>query len=198
MKNIYRRLYSILTSFFIILLVGCTFGYSMYDNQATYIPVAAPGQATITFFWPNSYLTSVTATIAMQNSEGGLSLIGDIAAQQRVVQVLNPGEYTYVISGDGADVLKANLAADKHYFVQVNANWGMVNPKFTFNPISPQQITLDPGIRNEIANCVYVNPNIQGQELFELNYPELMKKLADPTRTTILKASEGIDHSIGQ
>ncbi len=156
-----------------------------------------PGQATITFFWPQMSAATDTAPIAMLASNGEMSLVGGIATGQRIVQPVNPGKYSFAIGGDTSIVLKTEeLEPNKYYYVRIDPFPFQSFPNYTFIPISPEQLRSNYGLTTSILDCASVQPNETGEEWFQANYKKLETYLFHPAAVVHLPSSYGLDRPL--
>ncbi|MCD8340485.1 MAG: hypothetical protein LUC43_09895 [Burkholderiales bacterium] len=196
MNKLYSKIAMIFVALVSTIIIGCSTGYSPDYDEVLFPAIPAPGQATITFFWPQMSAATDTAPIAMLASNGELSLAGGFATGQKGVQSVTPGLYSFAIGGDTSIILKADLQPNKYYYVRIDPLPFQSFPNYTFVPVSGEQIRKDPQLINTILNCTSVLPNFYGEEWFQNNYKKLENYLFHPARVIELPTSYGLDQPI--
>ncbi len=111
----------------------------------------------ITFYRPSSFGAAIQAPIVEQeNSE--IKLCGIASYGTKFHYIVNPGKHDFIIGGEYASLLKAEIAPNKNYYVKVIPMMGFWKARFCFEPMSQNQLKEEK-IRKEIKSCSLVTPN---------------------------------------
>ncbi len=94
-------------------------------------PVLKPeaGKALLVFLRPSSYGGAVQATIY-----DGAAYIGTISANTKIAYQADPGKHMFMVIGESADFMQADLVAGKTYYARVSARMGIWKARFSFEP----------------------------------------------------------------
>ena len=122
----------------IILLVlsGCA-GTS---NKMRPVPpdsvVTAPdnGQAMVVFMRPSSFGFAIQSSV-FDIAGDTPSLVGIVSAKTKVAHQVAPGEHLFMVVGESADFMSADLEADKTYFALVTPRMGAWKARFSLKPV---------------------------------------------------------------
>ena len=123
--------------FFILALSGFISGCAsnhmtnVTPEQATLTPET--GKALINCMRPTSFGGAIQSTIY-----DGDKYIGTVSANTRVCYQAEPGEHMFMVIGESADFLQANLAPDKTYFINVSPRMGAWKARFSLRPMNGQ------------------------------------------------------------
>lgn len=92
------------------------------------------GESIVIFIRPSLYGGAVQAT-AFDITDGDNKFIGIVSAQTKVVYKTKPGRRMFMIIGESADFLEANLGPQKTYYVLVRPRMGWWKARFSLSPI---------------------------------------------------------------
>jgi len=97
------------------------------------------GKALVHFMRPSNYGGAIQSTIYNESN-----YLGTVSAQTRVAYQADPGKHMFMVIGENADFLEANLLENKTYYVLVSPRMGVWKARFSLNPasgdVSQQQI----------------------------------------------------------
>ncbi len=170
------------------------------SNHMTVIPpeqqTIAPeeGKALIHFMRPTSFGGAIQSTIY-----DGDEYIGTVSANTRVCYQSDPGSHMFMVVGESADFLQAELLPNKTYYVNVQPRMGVWKARFSFRPMNGQVPKSD--IDKWVKETKEVKINEQGRVWASKN-KESVKKLKEKylpkwneksdTIKQVLKAESGI------
>ncbi len=163
--------------------------------------VAAPvdGKSLVIFMRPSLKESNIQSSVHLAD-ESGPSLIGIVAANKKVSFETDPGKFLFMVVGENADFLSAELLANKTYYVLIAEKTGGLEPDFTLNPIRYSE--LDSDIFNRwLSECEWVEntPNSEAWarskraefgEKYEKYYPQWKAK--DKQSAAMLLPGDGI------
>ena len=115
------------------LLGGCV-ATSSYMTKAGAVPQPTSDKALVVFMRPSRYGGGIQASV--YDTRGGSSeFIGIVSAKTKVGYLANPGQHLFMVIGENADFLNADLRAGKTYYVLVSPRMGAWKARFSLLPI---------------------------------------------------------------
>jgi hypothetical protein len=109
------------------------------STQMTEVPAgqqvtaAAPGKALVYFVRPSMFGGAIQSTVY-----DGDQYIGTVSAGTHVAYQAEPGQHMFMVIGENADFMQAELLADKTYSALVAPRMGMWKARFSLNPNNGQ------------------------------------------------------------
>ncbi|MGD8113210.1 hypothetical protein ACQEXU_21085 [Vibrio sp. TRT 21S02] len=89
------------------------------------------GKALVHFMRPSSFGGAIQSTVYDDSN-----YIGTVSAKTRLAYQAEPGKHMFMVIGENADFLEAELLADKIYYILVSARMGVWKARFSLNPAS--------------------------------------------------------------
>lgn len=151
----------------------------------------------IVFFRSSSMGGAIQAPIGKEDGEE-VKFIGIASTDTKIQCDVDPGFHTFVVSGESAQIVKGDVAANKIYYVRVSPRLGWVKARFHPNIVTPEELAKE-SVQKEIKNCMLVKPNAAGEDWFRSNYPSMKSKLKtgkekfDGDKDQIILESYGVD-----
>ena len=186
----------------LLVLTGCksTLMTPAEDQQRSNV---APGQSQITFM-RSSFVGQAIQASVFDVTSGTPEFIGIISNDTQLAHDTKPGEHTFMVVGESADFLKADLLADKAYYSIVTPRMGFWKARFSLHPVRSEQnagkFKYDSKkFKEMIKDSSYVVTSEQALNWANKNAADISKKLAkylpawnakDPTKqaqATLLK-----------
>ena len=121
---------------------GCA-GQSEYmrnvpEDQADFVPDS--GRALVVFMRPSGIGFAVQSSV-FDITDGEPELIGIVSAKTKVAHNTGPGEHRYMVIGESADFLEAELLADRTYYSLVTPRIGVWKARFSLKPVHELDLT---------------------------------------------------------
>jgi hypothetical protein len=116
----------------VVFMAGCA---SVHMSKAER-PSQPPGndKALIVFMRPSMLGGAIQASVFdLQGSEE--KFIGIVSAKTKVAYYANPGEHLFMVVGENADFMKANLLPGRTYHALVSPRFGVWKARFSLLPI---------------------------------------------------------------
>jgi hypothetical protein len=102
-------------------------------------------------------------------------LLGILAAGTKVAYNADPGEHLFMVIGESADFMSANVLAGKTYYAQVLPRMGMWKPRYSLRPVSREKLdTKEFG--QSLHDCRWVEKTEGGDEWAAHNRPSIVNK----------------------
>jgi hypothetical protein len=120
-----------------VLLAACG-GAQM--SPATEPPVMRAGESTIVFMRPSALGGAVSASV-FDVTGPDTKFVGLVNYGTKYAHSVKPGKYTFMVIGESADFLQAEVAADRTYYVLVTPRVGVWKARFSFKPVRQHELS---------------------------------------------------------
>ncbi|HWU52118.1 MAG TPA: hypothetical protein VN153_04815 [Tahibacter sp.] len=97
----------------------------------------SPDSAVIVFLRPSGYGGGVQSSVYDVSRSGGQEFIGIVSGGTKIAHAVAPGKYLFMVIGENADFMDAEVEAGKTYYVLVAPRMGMFKARFSLLPIHP-------------------------------------------------------------
>jgi len=108
--------------------------------------------------------------------------IGIISNDTKVSFDVTPGEHMFMVVGESADFLKANVIADKTYYAVVTPRMGFWKARFSMFPVRNDQSSKfqydSKDFKEMQKDAKFVKSGIKAEQWAVKNSPSIAKKLA--------------------
>jgi len=131
MKKSTARVFILLAS--LIILGGCASTHMNVVPDYKRVSKPATGKALVYFVRPSSFGGAIQSAVY-----DGDSYIGTVSANTHMVYHAVPGKHMFMIIGENADFMSADLAAGKTYYAQIVARMGFWKARFSLVPSNGQ------------------------------------------------------------
>jgi hypothetical protein len=102
-------------------------------DEATIVP--EPGKAMIVFMRPSGVGFAIQSSV-FRVAEPTPDLAGILAAKMKVAYQVEPGEHLFMVIGESADFMSAEVEAGKTYYVRVAPRMGVWKARFSLMPVA--------------------------------------------------------------
>jgi hypothetical protein len=137
------------TAFAAIALFALTFGCSTPGSNISalmknlgpnaHTPVPLYGQAVVVFIRANED-NSMTQSTVYEIASDGDHFVGVVSGSTKVAYMTQAGHRLFMVVGESADFMQAQLAEGKTYYVLVDPRAGMFKSRFSLLPVHKAQI----------------------------------------------------------
>ena len=121
-------------------LTGCATSSKMQavsPEQAQAVPEA--GTSLVVFMRPSNFGGAVQSSV-FEIKEGDPELIGIVSANTKVAYQAEPGEHLFMVIGESADFMSAELEAGKTYYALVTPRMGVWKARFSLDPVHAAEL----------------------------------------------------------
>jgi hypothetical protein len=116
----------------------------------------ASDEAVIVFLRPSSFGFAIQSSVFhFDDAEAEPELVGIVAAKKAVAYRVEPGEHLFMVVGESADFMSAEVEAGETYYVVVQVRMGVWKARFSLNPIESDEIGTEEA-QDQIASCDFV------------------------------------------
>jgi len=159
---------------FLFVLMGlfsaCTIMSShMTVQQGNPVLKPEPGKALLVFVRPSVYGGAIQATIYDDTT-----YIGTISANTKIAYQAEPGQHMFMVIGESADFMRADLTEGKTYYARVAARMGVWKARFSFIPENGESSAAE--INEWLQDTNLTKINDQGRKWAKENQASIMQK----------------------
>ena len=144
------------------------------DERASYAP--KPGQALIVFMRPSSLGSAIQSSV-FELVDDNPKLVGIVAAKKKVAYSLGPGEYLFMVIGESADFMTADIQEGKTYYALVTPRMGVWKARFSLKPIHKDELDSE-GFTKWGKECHWVEKTYESDQWADSNMPSIQNKKA--------------------
>ncbi|CAA7625142.1 conserved exported hypothetical protein [Candidatus Terasakiella magnetica] len=146
MRNLFRSLAVLMMT----LTLGACASSRMVDLPQPPKAISAPesGKATVVFLRP-SYFGGAIQSSVFDIGAGATQLVGIVSAGRKIAYAVSPGPRRFMVVGESADFVDADLTAGKTYYARVEALW---KARFSLTPVQAD----DASLTADLAACSWV------------------------------------------
>jgi hypothetical protein len=136
------------TLVFTLILLGLILSGCATSSKMQMVPpervttVADEGKAMVVFMRPSDFGGAVQSSVFEIKNERP-ELIGIVSANTKVSYQLEPGSYLFMVIGESADFMSAELEANKTYYALVTPRMGFWKARFSLKPIHAAELDSD-------------------------------------------------------
>jgi len=187
MKSTLRHWLLVPAAAFTLLLFGCAGTISNMKEVPADAVIKGPesGKALVVFARTSGFGFAIQSSVFEVKNEQS-SLIGILAAKTKVAYSVEPGKHLFMVIGESADFLTADLQAGRTYYADVVPRMGLWKARFSLEPIRPSDLDK-PEIKTSLGDCRWVEktPASEGWALGNMAsiqskrveyYPEWLEK----------------------
>lgn len=128
-----RNISIVIVMALVVLVTGCASTHMAQVPDSETVSVPSADKALVIFMRPSVVGGAIQATLY-----DDLTYIGTISAKTRVAYETDPGEHMFMVIGESADFMKADLLAGKTYYAAVIPRIGVWKARFSFRPQNGQ------------------------------------------------------------
>lgn len=133
-------------SFYILLLIFAAFVFagcmSKYMKQAEPEAIAkykpSETESLIIFMRPSSFGGGIQSSVFNVSTDENV-FVGIVSAKTKVAYKTNPGKYLFMVAGESADFMQAEMEGGKTYYALVTPRLGVWKARFSLKPITKEE-----------------------------------------------------------
>ena len=197
-----KRIYiNIIESLFLALILsGCAGSVkhmqTVSPDQVDTIP--DEGKSMIVFMRPSGIGYAIQSSV-FEVKDGNPELIGIIAAKKKEVHELEPGEHLFMVIGESADFMSAELEANKIYYALVTPRMGVWKARFSLKPVHANELNTSE-FKEWLEECEWVEKSPASDNWARENMNSIYSKYTeyyskwiskDPSERPVLLPEDG-------
>jgi hypothetical protein len=153
--------------------VGCAGAVKNMQPVANVNTVAAPTEAVVVFLRPSGVGYAVQTSVFEVNEGVPSRLVGIVAAKKKVVYRTTPGPHTFMVIGESADFMYADLAPGRTYYALATVRPGFWKARFSLKPVTPAE---HGDLTGWLADSEWVAVNADSERWAAENAADIEKK----------------------
>jgi len=103
-------------------------------TDPAYQITAESDSATVVFLRPSRFGGGINSSVFQTDNEQS-KLVGMVPSRAKVAYRVSPGKHMFMVVGESADFMEANLEAGKIYYAIVAARMGAWKARFSLRPV---------------------------------------------------------------
>ncbi|WFS63849.1 hypothetical protein LF599_06725 [Pseudodesulfovibrio thermohalotolerans] len=168
-----RKLGFCLLCLILFALAGCQSSLMAKTADGVKPYESNPDKAVIVFMRPSQYGGAVQATVFQYDEIP--QFVGIVSSEYKLAYQVAPGKHIFMVMGENADFLEANLAAGYIYYVEVEAHFGFAKARFSLEPI-PQTLFDTEDFKKDVNKCSFVTNTPASELWFNDHRQDVIKK----------------------
>ena len=177
MKTYITRCLKILFLATFLIIIGCSGTIKnmreIPDENLVIIP--EQGKSVVIFMRPESLGYQIQSSVF--EIKGKLpALVGIIAAETKLAYRLDPGPHLFMVVGESADFMTADLAPNKIYYALIEPRMGVWKARFSFDPVHEEKVTTS-DLTDWMEDCRWVEKTAESLDWAQENMPSIQAKL---------------------
>jgi hypothetical protein len=162
--------------FIVVVLAGCA---GPVKRMEVVTPDRIPsrpesGKSMVVFMRPSGFGFGIQSSVFEVRDNQPL-LAGIVAAKKKVAYQLDPGEHLFMVVGESADFMSADLEVGKTYHALVTPRMGVWKARFSLRPVHADTLTTDQFVEWE-QECEWVVKILEADQWARENMPSILAK----------------------
>jgi hypothetical protein len=170
------RILKLMCILFALVLMGCAGAVKgmreIPDDQAADVP--QEGKALIVFIRPSGMAYAVQSSV-FELVDDYPELVGIVAAKKKVAYHLDPGEHLFMVIGEAADFMTAEVQAGKTYYALVTPRMGAWKARFSLKPVHKNE-TDSEQFTDWVNGCRWVEKTPESQQWADTHMADIRAK----------------------
>lgn len=159
----------------VILFLGCAgttrYMHEVTDPNLTYAP--GSNEAVVVFMRPSNFAFAIQSAVFDVTTEEN-RLVGIVSAKKKLAYRVKPGKHMFMVTGESADFMQAELKAGKTYYSTVNPRMGAWKARFSLGAVHQD---IDQARLSEWKNsCSWVETTDATYQWAKQNAPSIQSK----------------------
>jgi hypothetical protein len=132
------------------------------------------GKSMVVFMRPSGLGFGVQSSVFEIKGEDPI-LAGIVAAKKKVAYQLEPGKHLFMVLGESADFMSAELEPDKIYYAHVTPRSGWLKARFSLKPVHSDELNSSQ-FNKWLESCKWVKLSDSSHDWARNNMPNIQSK----------------------
>lgn len=132
------------------------------------------GKSLVIFMRPSTLGFAIQSSVFEVKGEDVI-LTGIVAAKKKVAYEVEPGEHLFMVVGESADFMSANLEENKVYYALVTPRMGMWKARFSLQPVHSNELSSSQ-FEEWFNDCEWVKNSADSEEWARSNLNSIQQK----------------------
>ena len=155
------------------LMTGCSHHMQAVPQDRIFTAPEA-GKSVVIFMRPGSFAGAIGSSVFEVSGEEP-SLVGLVAAKKKVAYQVEPGEHLFMVVGESADFMSAQLEPNKTYYAFVEPRLGAWKARFSLRPIHADEVKTS-RFRSWVNSCRWVEKAPSADNWAQANMRDIKAK----------------------
>lgn len=171
-----RCFYLFVSLLVVLYFSGCAGTVKHMNAVPPNMVVSAPaeGKSMIVFMRPSGIGFAIQSSV-FEIKEDHPSLVGIVAAKKKVIYELEPGNHLFMVIGENADFMSAELEANRTYYALVTPRMGVWKARFSLKPLHAYELD-SPEFNKWLEGCEWVEKTSDSENWASTNMPSIQSK----------------------
>ena len=138
------------------------------------VSTPADGKALIVFMRPSGIGFAIQSSV-FEVEENKPKLVGIVTAKSKVSYQVEPGEHLFMVVGESADFMSAELVADRTYYALVTPRLGVWKARFSLKPVHAEELD-SPKFNEWVSGCKWVEKTLDSDNWESSNMASIQSK----------------------
>lgn len=159
-----------------LLVSGCAGTVKNMDAvpQDRIVTTPEQGKAMMVFMRPSGLGFAVQSSV-FEITGDKPSLVGIVAAKKKVAYQLEPGKHLFMVVGESADFMSAELEPNKTYYALVTPRMGMWKARFSLKPVHAEEFASSE-FNEWLSECEWVEKSPASNDWARNNMASIQSK----------------------
>lgn len=135
------------------------------------------GKAVVVFMRPSGMGFAISSSVFEVKGDN-MALAGIVAAKAKVAYRLDAGKHLFMVVGEGADYMSADLLPNKTYYAYVTPRMGMWKARFSLEPKHKQELNTSE-FTGALDGCKWVEKIPESDNWMHENMESIKSKHAE-------------------
>jgi len=159
-----------------LLLTGCagTVKNMREVSPEKIVDTPEKGKSLIVFMRPSGFGFAIQSSV-FEVKHNNVLLAGIVAAKKKVAYQVDPGKHLFMVIGESADFMSAELEENKTYYALVTPRMGLWKARFSLKPVHSDELNSSQ-FTDWIENCEWVEISPQSEYWASSNMGSIQSK----------------------
>ena len=160
-----KKIAHLLSLALLIFLTGCASSKMMQVPEGTNPLAPDAEKATIVFMRPSAFGGAIQSYV-FQYDDKQPEFVGIVSTNYKIAYQVAPGKHLFMVMGENAGFLDADVTANHIYHVIVEPHMGFWAARFSLDPV-PRDDLGTQDFKDDLAECHFVTNTPESLEWFE-------------------------------
>lgn len=165
-----RKVLQCLLVMSLLITTGCA-SSMMKKTESNMLPPADEEKATVVFMRPSSFGGAIQSTVYEVKADQP-EFIGIVSTDYKIAYQAEPGKTLFMVVGESADFMEAELAPNHIYYVTVVPRVGFWKARFSL-AATPESEFDDADFKENVAECDFVQNTPESLQWAEAHEAEI-------------------------
>ena len=137
----------------------------------------ADGKAMVVFMRPSGLGFAIQSSV-FEAKDGASILVGIVAAKAKVAYQVDPGKHLFMVVGESADFMNAELLPNKTYYALVTPRMGVWKARFSLRALHQNELNTSE-FKGWADGCKWIEKTPESENWAQTNMPSIQSKYTE-------------------